>query len=111
MHWSKKVDDSDHKPMALLVTLPADLLLTICHTAGDLCRTRVDSNHDRLVHVAPTDADGRIGRLSIANKPFSLSISLPNEDLPLTNEDFGRMKCGFSSTFKGREYSIWDTNR
>ncbi len=29
MHWSKTVDDSDHTPMALLVTLPADLLLTI----------------------------------------------------------------------------------
>ena len=45
------------------------------HTAGDWRRVRVDSYHDRLVHVAPTDADGRIGRLSIANHHIVLRIS------------------------------------
>jgi len=62
----------------------------------------------------------RIVENSIENPHFIFCSSFQNLrlgsiNLPLPNEDFGSpnqpFRMRFRSTFQGREYSIWETNR
>ncbi len=60
-------------------------------------------------HVSPKGNQSRAGRITITSM-WAIMWRPKLRDLETTWEEEQKMKCGFRSTFQGRDYSVWATD-